>query len=193
MAQQAQVVRHLNTAQNELAPCYQPQRQRRGNIADVMAALGDLRAHCALSAGRTRPQARVALQTPQPADQHHWPKSAAKLATSRGKVGHFNAAAKAVEQAGEQNCRVGQVVLLNAFAVEPFNAKKAKVIAAFDKRAKHRVAVKPWQTGPGDGGLLVHQRAHAAIANQCQGQIALCVHAASTLSQCRTAATSGRR
>ena len=124
------MVRHLNTAQNELTPCYQPERQRRGNIADVMAALGDFRAHCALSAGRTQPQqqARVARQTPQPANQHHWPKSAAKLATSRGKVGHFNAAAKAVEQAGEQNCGVGQVVLLNAFAVQPLNAKKAKVI-----------------------------------------------------------------
>ena len=61
MAQQAQVVTYLNAAQNELAPCYQPQRQRRGNIADVMAALGDFRAHCALSAGRTQPQQQAWL------------------------------------------------------------------------------------------------------------------------------------
>src|SRR6266576_3506943 len=122
---------------------------------------------------------------------HHRTEHAATIAEPRREVGNLDRAARGIGQPRDDDGGVVQVLLLDAGAIEQLDRKAADVVTlsrrGLEQRAKHRVAIEPRETRPGDFGTGTDERADRAVADEGE------IERGHEASQLRTARTVGSR
>ena len=90
-------------------------------------------------------------------------------APARGKVDDLDLTALAVAQDRAQDRGIGQVVLFAAFEIFQLDAEVAAyLLGGREQGAERRVAIEGGQAAPDHVGLLVDQRAEAAVADDAK-------------------------
>jgi hypothetical protein len=138
------------------------------HVADVVAAAGEFGSRRAvLEAGpHAYAHARSAGKRRDSADEQQRTKDAAAVAQARRKVGDPHPVSLPVEQVGNQDRRVGDVMLRRAGEVLDFDvecaARSVVALGAAEQRMEYRVAVRSRQTAPDDRAPLIDQRIERA-------------------------------
>ena len=103
------------------------------------------------------------------ADQHPRALETAVSAEAREKVGDLDGAAVAIVEAGDEDGRVGDVLLLVAYDIEQLHGEKAVIVFALalpKQRAEHGIAVETREAGPNDLAPGLDQRGEGAVADE---------------------------
>src|SRR5207247_1656287 len=114
----------------------------------------------------------------------------AELPEAGREVRDLDGSARCVEETGDEDRRVRQVLLLRAHAAVELDREPP---GAAEQRAERRVAIEAREAGPHDLGRRIHERGDRAVADEREVQRRHRRALPSDSSHARAAATSRRR